>query len=97
MTQMLKTHYGATIKKLIGWKTTSSEIDAIVEKSIIKNFREYVTIDEIDGGAMHISVTHLNSQKAFYANKIMQKINELVEFDNAQTSEKRLTYLSDTC
>ena len=87
----------ATIKKLIGWKTTSSEIDAIVEKSIIKNFREYVTIDETDGGAMHISVTHLNSQKAsFYANKIMQKINELVEFDNAQTSEKRLTYLSKT-
>ena len=43
-----------------------------------------------------ISVTHPNSQKASFCEQIMQKINELVEFDNAQTSEKRLTYLSKT-
>ena len=50
----------AKIKLIIGWQKTEQEKNAIIEKNIIKNFRKNVKFEETKGGALSISVTHVN-------------------------------------
>ncbi len=87
----------ATIKKLIGWEKTEAEKKAIIEKNIIDNYRRNVVLDETNGGAISISVTHINPQKASdYANNFMEELRRLVENENATAQKLRLNYLSET-
>ncbi len=87
----------ATIKKLIGWKPRQLSPNQIVIENVVKNFRRSIKAKVSKGGAISISVTHSNPFKAAeYANAIVNKIKQLVEFENATASEKRLNYLSET-
>ena len=64
----------AAIKKIIGWQTTESEKNAIIENNVLKNYRQNVVFEVTDGGAIGISVTHIDPKKAsFYANSFMKK------------------------
>ena len=87
----------ASIKKIIGWQKTVLEISAIVESNVLKNFRKNVLFDETDGGAIEISVTHIDPQKAsFYANNFMEEIRQMVEKESDASQTLRLNYLSET-
>ena len=82
---------------MIGWEKTEAEKKAIIEKNIIDNYRRNVVLDETNGGAISISVTHSNPQKASdYANNFMEEIRRLVENENATAQKLRLNYLSET-
>ena len=87
----------ATIKKIIGWQKTELEKKAIIEFNVLKGFRENVLFELTEGGAIVISVTHANPQKAsFYANNVMEEIRQMVESDSKTAQDLRLTYLSET-
>ena len=50
-----------------------------------------------DGGAIVISVTHIDPTKAAnYANTFMEQIKNLVQQDSGAAQELRLSYLSET-
>lgn len=87
----------ATIKELIGWEKTDAEKKAIIEKNIINTYRSSVVFEKTDGGAISISVTHVNPQKASdYANSLMEEIRRLVENESNTAQDLRLNYLSET-
>ena len=49
------------------------------------------------GGAIVISVTHINPQKAsYYANSFMEEIRQMVEQESNASQVLRLNYLSET-
>ena len=77
----------ATIKKIIGWQKTELEKNAIIENNIINNYRENVVFELTDGGAIEISVTHRDPQKAsYYANGFMEEIRQMVEEESDAVS-----------
>ena len=87
----------ATIKKFIGQQTTELEKNAIIENNILKNYRKNVVFGLTDGGAIEISVTHTNPEKAArYANNFMEEIRQLVEEESNTSQVLRLNYLSET-
>ena len=50
-----------------------------------------------DGGAIEISVTHINPEKAsYYATCFMEEIRQLVEEETNASQTLRLNYLSET-
>ena len=86
-----------TFKKFIGWQTTESEKNAIIESNILQNYRANVRFEDTGNGAIELSVTHTDPEKAsYYANNFMEEIRKLVE-EEANTSQTlRLNYLSET-
>ena len=87
----------ATIKKILGWKKTEADQNAIIENNIIKNFKENVDFMETDGGSIKILVTHTSPKKASsYANLFTDEIRLLVEEEDRSAQENRLLYLSGT-
>ena len=87
----------AAIKKIIGRQTTELEKNAIIENNVLKNFRENVLFEQTDGGAIEISVTHIDPQKAsYYANSFMEEIRKMVENESNASQALRLNYLSET-
>ena len=78
-----------TLKKFIGWDKTEREKKAIVEQNVIKNYRKNVNFEATDGGAILISVTHLDPKLASnYAITFMDELRRLVEDESiaAQSS-----------
>ena len=70
----------AAIKKIIGWQTTEKEKNAIIENNVLKKYRKNVAFKLTDGGAIEISVTHIDPKRAsFYANGFMEEIRQMVE------------------
>ena len=66
----------ATIKKIIGWQTTELEKNAIIENNVLRNYRKNVLFEVTDGGAIAISVTHIDPKKAsYYANILWKKFD----------------------
>ena len=87
----------ATIKKIIGWQSTELEKNAIIENNVLKNYRDNVDFTLTDGGAIEISVTHIDPEKAsYYANSFMEEIRKLVEEESSASQALRLNYLSET-
>ena len=87
----------AAIKKIIGWQTTELEKNAIIESNVLDNYRKNVQFGLTNGGAIEISVTHIDPQKAsYYANSFMEEIRQLVEKESNASQELRLNYLSET-
>ena len=87
----------AAIKKIIGWQKTALEKNAIIESNVVGNYRENVLFGVTDGGAIEISVTHINPQKAsYYANSFMEEIRQMVEEESNASKALRLNYLSET-
>ena len=87
----------ATIKQIIGWKKTELEKAAIIESNVLSQYRANVLYNLTDNGAIEVSVTHLDPQKAsFYANNFMEEIRQLVEKENMFSQKLRLNYLSET-
>ena len=87
----------ATIKKILGWEKTKLEKNAIVDNYVIGTFRNNIKLSETKGGAIKISVTHVDPQKAsYYANNIMEKMRQLVEEESSASQTLRLNYLSET-
>ncbi|HCY27365.1 MAG TPA: hypothetical protein DHV00_03200, partial [Alteromonas macleodii] len=87
----------ATIKQIIGWQTTELEKNAIIENNILNNYRENVLFGLTDGGAIQISVTHIDPEKAsYYANGFMEEIRQVVEEESIAAQDLRLNYLSET-
>ena len=96
-TKNLEPLWKATIKKLIGWEANQAEQKALIENSIISNYKNSVRVAETDGGAISISVTHDNPQLAAdYANNFMEEVRKLVESENKEALQFRLSYLSET-
>ena len=70
---------------------------AIVEQNVIKNYRKNVNFEATDGGAILISVTHLDPKLASnYANTFMDELRRLVEDESIAAQSLRLNYLSKT-
>ena len=87
----------AAIKKIIGWQATEVEKNAIIEGNVRSKYRANVLFEVTDGGAIEISVTHANPQKAsYYANNFMEEIRQMVEEESDASQELRLNYLSET-
>ncbi len=87
----------ATIKNIIGWQKTDFEKNAIIEGNIIGNYRENVVFGQTDSGAISISITHRDPQKASdYANNFMEEIRRLIASESNTAQERRLNYLSET-
>ena len=87
----------AAIKKTIGWQTTALEKNAIIERNILANYRANVRFETTSSGAIEISVTHADPEKAsYYANGLMEEIRQLVEKESAASQALRLNYLSET-
>ena len=64
----------AVIKKIIGWKTTELDKVAVIEHNVISNYRKNVRVKTTKSGAIEISVTHTNPDKASkYANIFMEE------------------------
>ena len=84
-------------QEIIGWQKTKVDQKAIIENNVISGFNSAVEIKEKDSGALVISVTHNNAQKASeYANAFMEEIRKLVESESREAQEHRLLYLSET-
>ena len=85
------------IKKIIGWQTTELEKNAIIENNVIDNYRKNVFFELTNGGAIEISVTHEDPEKAsYYANGFMEEIRQMVEKESNASQALRLNYLSAT-
>ena len=87
----------ATIKRIIGWQKTELEKNAIIERNVLASYRGNIDFSVTDGGAIQISVTHTDPQKAsYYANSFMEEIRKMVEKETKASQELRLNYLSET-
>ena len=76
---------------------TELEKAAIIESNVLSQYRANVLYNLTDNGAIEVSVTHLDPQKAsFYANNFMEEIRQLVEKENMFSQKLRLNYLSET-
>ena len=76
---------------------TTLEKNAIIENNVISNYRQNVLFKVTEGGAISISVTHINPKKAsYYANSFMEEIREMVKKESDVSQERRLNYLSET-
>ena len=90
-------YWKAAIKKIIGWQTSEFEKDAIIERHIIDSYRENILFEVTKGGAIVMSVTHIDPEKAsYYTNSLMEEIRRMVEEENRASQELRLNYLSET-
>ncbi len=90
-------YWKATIKKLIGWRSSELEEEILVQESIIKNYLKFVDASSTSAGAVEIAVIHKNPHSASnYANKIMENIRELIESEENDTKAFRLSYLAET-
>ena len=59
---------------------TKQEKDAIIDFNISTNFKENVKFKTTEAGALSVSVTHFDANKASdYANNFMEEIKSLVE------------------
>ena len=86
----------ATVKEIIGWETKIIDANLVITQKIIKNFLRYVSIGTTPAGAISISVTHRDENKAaLYANQIMNGVKRLIEVEEELNSEVRLAYLSE--
>ena len=86
----------STIKRLIGWESTERDRRAIVEDNIVRSFLKSVSIESTDTGALSITVSHADPERAaLYANNLMEQLRTLVEFEKEQETEERLKYLSE--
>lgn len=87
----------ATIKNLIGWQSDERTADAIIENKIVETFKEVVSVSTTDAGAISLSVTHENPERAaFYANELMEFTRDLVLDEQEESTNLRLNYLSET-
>ncbi|MDC3003352.1 Wzz/FepE/Etk N-terminal domain-containing protein [Paracoccaceae bacterium] len=87
----------AAIKKIIGWQTTELEKNAIIESNVLDNYRKNVQFGLTNGGAIEISVTHIDPQKAsHYTNGFMEEVRQMVEEESNASQALRLNYLSET-
>lgn len=87
----------ATIKNLIGWQSDERTADAIIENKIFETFKEVVSVSTTDAGAISLSVTHENPERAaFYANELMAFTRDLVLDEQEESTDLRLNYLSET-
>ena len=85
------------MKKIIGWEETKAQQDAIIEHSILKNFKKYVKIQNTSSGSISVSLTHrLPKVAAHYTNSFMEEVRQLVEYENSEAQAIRLSYLSET-
>ena len=63
----------ATIKNLIGWHSDKRTADAVIEDLIVSKFRSAISASTTDAGAISLSVTHEDPDRAaFYANELME-------------------------
>ena len=87
----------ATIKQLIGWQSDERTTAAIIEDKIVEKYRDTVTVATTDAGAITISVTHEIPEKAAnYANELMAFTRDLVLYEQEESTDLRLNYLSET-
>ena len=86
----------ATLKNLIGWVSVK-DVDAIVERNVLENYRKLIQVSETDGGALEVSVTNTDPVRAAdYANALMDMITQMMEREQKAETDERLAYLSDT-
>ena len=87
----------SAIKQIIGWERSTFEKKAVIEKNIIDNYRDNVIFKQKESGAIEVSVTHIDPDKASdYANFFMEEIRDLVENETQTAQRERLNYLSET-
>jgi len=87
----------ATIKNLIGWQSDKRAADAIIEGKVVETFKESISVSTTDSGAISLSVTHEDPDRAaFYANELMEFTRDLVLDEQEESTDLRLNYLSET-
>ena len=74
-----------TIKRLIGWQKNETNITALIEESIIYNYRKSISVKSTDSGAISISVKHQDPNRAAeYANILMKEVRVLVQAEKCR-------------
>ena len=87
----------AAIKKLIGWHDDERTAAAIIEDKVVETFKESISVSTTDAGAISLSVTHEDPDRAaFYANELMGFTRDLVLDEQEESTDLRLNYLSET-
>ena len=87
----------ATIKNLIGWQSDKRTAEAVIEDKVVSKFRSVISVSTTDAGAISLSVTHEDPERAaFYANELMEFTRDLVLDEQEESTDLRLNYLSET-
>lgn len=87
----------AVIKTAIGYTTDDLDPEQVIERNIVEAFRENVTVEETENGALSIKVDHTDPMRAAaIANAIMDQVVTLTERDTEAKQGSQLTYLSET-
>lgn len=87
----------ATIKNLIGWQSDKRTAEAVIEGKIVETFKQSISVSTTDAGAISLSVTHEDPDRAaFYANELMEFTRDLVLDEQEESTDLRLNYLSET-
>ena len=82
---------------LIGWQSDKRTADAVIEDRIVSKFRSAISASTTDVGAISLSVTHEDPERAaFYANELMEFTRDLVLDEQEESTDLRLNYLSET-
>jgi len=84
------------IKSIVGWESLEISPDRRANWNILKKFDSTVSIQQTDGGAIEVKVTHKNPTRAAeIANYIVEKIITLTKMENKENLNSRLQYLSE--
>jgi uncharacterized protein involved in exopolysaccharide biosynthesis len=89
-------YWKLTIKKLIGWQKSETDIEEVKWQKIVSKYKKNVEIDQLKSGVYQLSVTHLDANRAaFIANKIMNKILNDIQQNKTDDLAEQTQYLSN--
>ena len=84
------------IKSFLGMNENEGN-HSFVTAEIVRNYSAYVNAEKTEAGAIEISFSHKDAQKASqYANSIMDIVKNLIKTEKEDVSDERLTYLTET-
>lgn len=87
----------STIKRIIGWKKPTPNIEELIWQGIISKFKKSINIEPTDDGNIKVEVTHENAVRAAdIANAIVEEIISTAKNTQESQQDKQLFYLSNT-
>ena len=85
------------IKRAIGWQKSSIDTQEAIWQGIVAKYANSIVLDKTPNGAVKISATHVNPQRAAeISNTIMGEIISTLENKKNTEQDAKLSYLSNT-
>ena len=86
----------STVKKILGFNTIRKNSEEIVYNTILSNYKNNILLENTEGGALKITVSHVIPERASkIANVIMNKIIEDTVDNKNRLQDNKLKYLSN--